>query len=109
LTIGMTGITCPFPFRGARVAAGLRPKEIILLEEPKPNRSPGPLAAGDGLGLIRRVVPRVGVGLAAGRKAVVARGGLLASFPASLAAGARFILDRCGLAVGRGDPLGRIF
>lgn len=109
MTIGMTGITCPVPFRGATVPGGLRPKEIMLLEEPKPDRSPVPLAGGDGLGLIRRVVPRVGIGLPAGRNAVVARGGLLASLPASLAVGASMVRDRCGLAVGRGDPLGRTF
>jgi len=77
------------------------PKVVILFETP--SRSPGPLCTGEALGLR---LGRAGVGLAAGLNAPFEPGRLLAGFNAS-ATGAGVSRDRCGLAAGRGEPVGR--
>lgn len=84
-----------------------RPSEVMLFETPK--RSFGAFGVGEVLGL--RLGLLVGAGLTAGRAGTVARGEVLASLAASvalvvLADGCMRAL--CGLAVGRGDPAGRV-
>lgn len=110
LTVGMIGVTWPFPFRGAMVLRDCgRPKDVILLEAA--SRSPGPFGIGELMGLRRGLTPRLGKGLPAGLRAFDRRG-LLPDLDnaASLApaTGDGMIRERCGLAVGRGEPLGRI-
>lgn len=90
------------------LAAG-RLKELMLFEAAR--RSPGlVLGEGVGLGLIRRGLLRLGVGLAAGRMAVDLSG-LFPGLPTSplVANGAGVMRDRIGLAAGRGEALGRVF